>query len=350
MPAPISRRDFLASGALAAAALPAGAAPAKPVAFFVVGDTHYFADKASAAKLDPRSAGANGRLIDVLNRLPGSAIPKGSGGGTVLAPEGLLHAGDCIDSGDKPHAKMQETEWAAFADGFGLTGNDGKLKFPTCEVHGNHDSPRGDGLAVKKIAERNKRRPGVANLSENGLHYSWDWGGVHFLALGIVVGEVKSVARKRRYAPLGSLDFLLSDLKKKVGTSGKPVVILHHVDMIRYAAPAADDKTATSKEWDPADVKGYHDALKGYNVAAVFYGHTHARNVFRWDGSAKRAEKGGVAVFNVDNSGHYNSQTQAFFYVEIADGKVAVREYQTEDAWETGKWTPQVWTTPFGAG
>ena len=60
--------------------------------------------------------------------------------------------------------------------------------------------------------------------------------------------------------------------------------------------------------------------------------------------------KGGVAVFNVDNGAHFNSQTQAFFYVEISGKQVLVREYQTEDAWETGKWTPQTWTAPVGAG
>jgi predicted phosphodiesterase len=342
MPRP-SRRAFLAS----AAALPAVARADEPkrdepVAFFVVGDTHYFADKDDTAKLDPRSAGVTGRLLDTLNKLPGTEIPKDAGGGTVRAPFALLHAGDCIDTGDKANVKMQETEWAAFADGFGLTGKDGKLKVPVYEVHGNHDSPRGDGLAVKKIAARNKTRPGVVNVSKNGVHYSWDRGGVHFVALGIVVGEVKEVARKRRYAPLDSLEFLVSDLKEKVGTSGKPVVILHHVDMLRYAAPAADDKAAASKEWDPADVKGYYEALKGYTVAAIFYGHTHARNVYKWDGTAKPAMSG-LPAFNVDNSSHFNSQTQAFFYVEVAGTRVTVREYQTADAWETGKWTPQTW-------
>lgn len=349
----LSRRELLATApALVATGLALGADPKadEPVAFYVIGDTHYFADKENVAKLDTRSAGVTGRLIDVLNALPGSDIPKDAGGGKVLAPKCLLHAGDCIDTGDKANVKMQETEWAGFADGFGLTGKDGKLKLPTYEVHGNHDSPRGDGLAVKKITERNKTRPGVVNTSKNGVHYSWDVGGVHFVALGIVVGEVKTVTRKRRYAPLDSLDFLISDLKEKVGTSKRPVVILHHVDMIRYAAPVDDDKVAMGKEWDPADVKGYHDALAGYNVAAIFYGHTHARNVFRWAGGPKPVPRDGVAVFNVDNGSHYNSQTQAFFYVEVCAKQVLVREYQTADAWETGKWTPQTWTAPVGAG
>jgi cytolysin (calcineurin-like family phosphatase) len=241
---------------------------------------------------------------------------------------------------------MQQTEWDAFTREFGLTGKDGRLKLPVYEVHGNHDSPRGDGLAVKQIIERNKTRPDVTNISKSGLHYSWDWGNVHFVNLGIVVGQVEAVKRKRRYDPLGSLEFLVSDLKTKVGTSGRPVVITHHVDLLRYTQPLpVGDKKAESMEWDPADVKGFYDALNGYNVAAILYGHTHARNVFRWDGSAKAAKEG-IPVFNVSKSSHYASKTQAFFYLEIGEKLVTAREYQTKDGWETGSWAPQKWTAP----
>jgi len=34
-------------------------------------------------------------------------------------------------------------------------------------------------------------------------------------------------------------------------------------------------------EWDLADVKGFYEAIRNYNIAAVLNGHTHARNVFR---------------------------------------------------------------------
>jgi len=343
----LSRRQFLGATAIGSASLVRAEEPAsggETVAFFLVGDTHFLADKSDVSKLDERSSVVTSRLIDVMNKLPGSAIPGSAGGGTVLAPRGVLHAGDCIDTGDKANVKMQATEWAGFSDAFGLTGKDGQLKMPVYEVHGNHDSPRGDGLAVKKIIQRNKARPGVTSVSESGVHYSWDWGPVHFVNLGIVVGQSPTGSRRRRYSPLGSLDFLVADLKGKVGTSGKPVVLTHHVDMLRYAQPLpVDDKKATAMEWDPIDVKGFHDALRGYNVAAILYGHTHARNVFRWNGSNKAA-KDGIPTFNVDNSSHFAGQQQAFFYFEIRPAGVIVREYQTTDAWETGKWTPQTWT------
>ncbi|CAN5253668.1 metallophosphoesterase [soil metagenome] len=344
----VNRREFLATGA-ASLMLPSltKAAPAEePIAFFLIGDTHYLANKDATAKLDDRSAHNCNGLIDTLNKLPGTAIPKEATAGTVLAPRGVIHAGDCIDSGDKTHLAMQETEWAAFKDGFGLKGNDGRLKHPVYEIHGNHDSPRGDGLAVKKIIERNKNRMGVKNVSKNGVHYSWDWGRIHVVNLGIVVGQMATPNRKRRYAPLDSLDFLMSDLKENVGTSGRPVIITHHVDMIPYAQPLpVEDAKAEKMEWDPADVKGFFDAVKAYNIAAILYGHTHARNVFRWDGSAKKGEQG-IPTFNVDNSAHFMSLSQGFFYFELSATQLTCREYQTKDGWETGFWTPQMWTTP----
>jgi hypothetical protein len=250
----LSRRRFLATAA-ASAALPAclpsaqAAQAEEPVAFFLVGDTHFLAQAEQPNKLDDRSSAVTLRLVDLLNKLPGTDIPAAAGGGKVLAPRGVIHAGDCIDSGDKSNVKMQQTEWGAFTDAYGLSGQDGRLKVPVYEVHGNHDSPRGEGLAVQQIIARNKQRPGVANVSPNGLHYSWDWSGVHFVNLGIVVGQASTVARKRRYAPLESLDFLVSDLRQRVGDTGRPVVITHHVDMLRYAQSLpVEDQKAVSME------------------------------------------------------------------------------------------------------
>lgn len=319
-------------------------APADPVAFFLVGDTHFLADKKEPTQLDERSAALTSRLVEVLNTLPGTEIPKEAGGGMVLPVRGVIHAGDCIDTGSGGKSNpMEQTEWAAFTSAFGLTGKDGDLRMPVYEVHGNHDSTREDGLALRKIIERNKSRPGVTNVSKNGLHYSWDWGDVHFVNLGLIVGQVESVNRKRRYAALGSLDFLVADLKEKVGASGRPVIVTHHVDMLRYSQPLpVEDKKATALEWDPEDVKGFYDALSGYNVAAILYGHTHARNVFRWDGTAKAAKEG-IPVFNVSKSSHFSSTKQALFYLEISGQRVTAREYQTVDGWQSGFWTPQTW-------
>jgi hypothetical protein len=239
---------------------------------------------------------------------------------------------------------MQQTEWKTFHADWGLNGGDGKLRWPVREVYGNHDAPGGTGLVIDQIKERNTRRQGLTKISANGLHYSWDWQGVHFINLGIVVGEVANVKRRRRYPPLASLDFLISDLALHVGKSGKPVVITHHVDMMRYVTPSAD-ADVVKKEWDYADVQAFYEALKPYRVAAILYGHTHVRNIFRWSGGAKPAGKneGGIPVFNTDNAGHYNSDDQAFLHFTISGQETLVREFYTKDAWATGAWREQVW-------
>lgn len=320
-----------------------------PISFFHIGDTHFLADKNDTKKLDARSATTTGGLVDTLNRLADSEIPEAAGGGRVHAPRGVIHAGDVIDSGDKSggdYPAMIDTEWASFRDAYGLNGRDGRLKFPVYEVHGNHDSPTGDGVAIKHIAARNKQRPGVTNVSANGLHYSWDWGPVHFVNLGIVVGGDPAIQRKRRYNPLDSLPFLIADLKANVGESRRPVVLTHHIDMVRYATGCDTTTAPVGKEWDPCDVSSYYAALKSYNVVAILYGHTHTRNVYRWDGSTNRGQQG-IPTFNVDNSSHFSGEAQAFFYFEIGARELVVREYATNDRWQTGSWTPQVWRVPI---
>ncbi len=358
----VTRRQFLSTtlAAGAAAALGPATRPARaddaaaPVAFFLIGDTHYLAEKEKPAELDEESRVVTARLIERLNTLPGAEIPAEAGGGKVAAIaagdsgiRGVLHAGDVIDTGDKqgPGFKaMQETEIAAFSADFGITGKEGKLKLPVYEVHGNHDSPAGDGIAVGAIKERNQKRAGLKNISDNGLHYAWDWGHVHLVNLGIVVGGDKSVTRKRRYNPLDSLAFLIDDLKKNVGDSGRPVVLTHHIDIVRYSQ-ACDAETAPkgSPEWDPCDVRAYYDALKPYRIAAILFGHTHARKVARWDGSSKEAKEGGLPFFNTDNVSHFASDTQGFLYFEIGAKELVTREVVTKDRWQNLAWTPQVW-------
>lgn len=349
----MNRRHFIqASAAAALSNITYGASkqPARPVSFFLVGDTHYCADEESPERMNPVSSAVTSRLIDWLNKLPGTRFPESLGGGVIDDPHGVIHAGDLIDSGDKNGNKfeaMQRTEWAAFTADWGLDGNDGKLRWPVREVHGNHDSPHGKGIVIDAIIARNRKRRDLVNVSGNGLHYSWDWAGVHFINLGIVVGEVKTVLRKRRYAPMESLEFLVADLAENVGRSGRPVVITHHVDMMRYAAETTEEKVVHC-EWDYADVRAYHEAIKDFKVAAILYGHTHARNIFRWNGGEKpvTGEGPGIPAFNTDNAGHFKSKQQAFLHFTLAGEDIIVREFLTADGWLTGDWNPQVWRFP----
>jgi len=355
----LSRRQFVAatSSAVALAALGPhvladSTSPSSDLQFFVIGDTHYLADKHNPARLDERSKAVTSRLIDTLNALPGSPIPDEAGGGIVGAPRGVIHAGDLIDSGDKngeSYAAMHHTEFNAYVKDFGLNGNDGRLKTPIYEIHGNHDGPAGAGVPIDGIIARNKTRPNLKTVSANGLHYSWDWERIHFINLGIVVGQVKSVTRRRRYNPLASLDFLLDDLRQNVRDSGRPVILTHHVDMNRNLDPRDPSAAYSGKEWDPCDVEAFYNALKPYNVIAIFFGHTHVRNIFKWNGLSVKAGEG-IDVFNVAKASHYASETQAMFHVQISNSRLMVREYRTHDRWLSGAWTPQVWSKPINLG
>ncbi len=353
------RRKFLATTGLATAGWLTGvraeekAPPASTSgSFFFVSDTHYCAEEMTPEVLKPASREVTTRLVDTLNRLPGTALPAPLGGGTVPEPLGVIHGGDLIDSGDKGTGKVAlarvATELAAWQADFGANAGDGRLKWALREVHGNHDSPGGTGPVIDALRARTAKRQGLSAVAKNGLHCSWDWGGVHFVALGLIVGTTPAVTRRRRYAALESLAFLQEDLRAHVGTSGKPVVIVHHVDMPRYSTPVPDD-VAVKNEWDHADVAAYHAALQPYRVAAILYGHTHVRNIYRWNGTKDTKATRGVPSFNADNASHFKDKRQAFLHFEFDSAELRVREFATQDAWQTGIWTPQLWRFPLGA-
>ncbi|MDA7928894.1 metallophosphoesterase family protein [Mariniblastus sp.] len=328
----------------------------KSQAFVVTGDPQYLAENSpNPTQLDAYSEEANKRFIELIKKLPGQAIPKESGGGTVNKNlRGLLVTGDLIDSADKSggnYNAMQKFEWNRYKTDYGLTGKDGKLPFPVYEVHGNHDGPQGDTFIVKDIIERNRSRPGISNLSKNGLHYSWDWGPLHLVNLGMFVGEGTDRRDQFHYAPMGSLEFLISDLKEKVGTSGRPVVLSFH---LHPNGPAF--------AWPPQDLKLFWESIKEFNVIGLFHGHTHGSPPSRiqWNQETfGSAVEGGIDVFNPDDSGAAKTNPSdagnpigvrhGFLYVELIDrpgtrrDELIVRSKYTKDNWATHEWGER-WT------
>lgn len=235
---------------------------------------------------------------------------------------------------------MQRTEFKAYEKDYGLTGTDGRLKYPIFEVFGNHDSPRSNGHAIDRLKERNKSRKGLSSLSENALHFSWDMGPLHFINLGITVGTGEGSNARRRYNPAGSLEFLKTDLKQNAANGARPVVVTHHIDTQRYRQFKGEIKGV---EWDPEDVKAYGEALAPYNIAMLFYGHTHFRNMWKWDVQNAESQQA-LDVFNVDNSSHFHDKNQAFLYVVASKTSLTIRECITRNRWETFDWSPQQWT------
>lgn len=288
--------------------------------FLVTSDSHYTSNK-NLERIE-----RNKQTIDRMNAISAVEWPEKLGGGKILAPKGVLALGDLIDDGDR----REETpiQWRHFEKQFGLDGKDGLLKYPVYEGWGNHDGPpvgkEKFGFSVQaKIKARNlerKKAGRITNLSENGLHYSWDWGGVHFVQMNLYPADQQHP--KIRYSlpwhdPQQSLAFLKSDLKESVGTTGRPVVLVSHCGV-------------DTDWWHPEDWAAFYQAIKPYRVIGFFYGHT---------GTGLRSWKpeGETEPLNCINTG----QTEkGFFAVEISPQRMRLGYQIKKDvkAVENIKW------------
>ncbi len=270
---------------------------ADSITFFVTSDSHYTVTR------EPERNDRNKATIERMNALPGVAWPEKLGGGPIGKPRGVLVLGDLVDLGDKP----DETpgQWRQFEKQFGSDGADGLLKYPVFEGFGNHDGPpigkEKFGFSTQaQIKVRNEARTKagrISRVSENGLHYSWDWGQVHFIQANLYPADVQHP--KVRYAlpwhnPQNALAFMKEDLKATVADSGRPVVIMSHCGV-------------DTDWWHPDDWAAFYTAVKPYNVIAYFYGHTGT-------GLRKWKPNGEDKLLDCINTG----QTEkGFFVVEI---------------------------------
>ena len=212
----------------AVAALAAAPSPPSAVTFFVASDTHFGA---------PGMSEVNRVLINDMNALPGTAYPEEIGG-RVESPRGVLITGDLTDNGTLE-------EFAEFESLYGLTGRDGRLRYPVFESIGNHDVN-----ATSPIKDRQKERHG-------GINYSWDWEDVHFACLDM-------------YPDAATLAWLREDLRKVHGDH--PVVLFFH-----YPLQGRDyDFWGQKEKWAFADV------IDGSNVVAIFHGHQHRDSHYEW--------------------------------------------------------------------
>ncbi len=134
---------------------------------------------------------------------------------------------------------------------------------------------------------------GITNSAPTG-HYSWDWGGVHFVVLNEHAGG--TVDGPRRIYARDSLQFLEADLRQHVDRAiDQRVVIMQHfgfdgLSICRPAPPPAGDPTPTPAPahfpldgglpdciwWSAAERAALIDVMEQYNVVALFTGHVHA--------------------------------------------------------------------------
>jgi cytolysin (calcineurin-like family phosphatase) len=233
------------------------------VTFFITSDTHY-------GKTDSVSF-YNARIIEEMNKLPGLTYPVRNFG-KVKKPSGLVITGDLTEG--------EPDQWKLFVDDMGLNGKSGKLQYPVYEGFGNHDGLVG-GAIREGIKERNPKRKKVKMISENGLHYSWEWDNYHFANLNLYPGSTwDSSCEWCHYFKTSfreaekSLEFLKNDLEINVGNSKKEIILFFHYGFDEWG----------HKWWTLSEMEAFYSIIKDYNVKAIFYGHTHSFNSHKWRG------------------------------------------------------------------
>lgn len=111
--------------------------------------------------------------------------------------------------------------------------------------------------------------------NRQGIHYSWNWDDVHFVQLNLYPGNADGpTSAASNLSPKKSLDFLIQDLAKQVGNSGRPVVLIHHYGFDNTSITSG--RTAGAEYgWTVSETKAYWNAIASYNVVGIITGHLH---------------------------------------------------------------------------
>jgi len=242
--------------------------------------------------------------LDRMNALPGQGYPAAAGGGTVDSPRGVLLIGDLTENG-------ASADWMALTNDWGLTG-ERRLAFPVYEAFGNHDCNTGE-VVPAGIKARNPFRLGVTNISANGYHYSWDWDYLHVVCLNLFPGQTPDTYGQ---SPRDSLAFLVDDLAKTVGNSGRPVILYHHYGFDSFGLGW----------WSDSQRSAYFEAIKNYNVIAIFAGHNHEVDCVPWRG---------LNTFNDGTVGKTLDSTDviSFLVAHVTPTNLTVVERRADDTW-----------------
>jgi hypothetical protein len=216
---------------------------------------------------------------------PAASSPGGPDAGVVAPPRGLFILGDLTD-GHKEQG-VQEEQWNDFARLFPAEGVPfGDRRVPAFALAGNHDGDP-SGPTRKGLVERNReglRAGRIGEISSNGAHFALDRDGVHIVCLNLCPADGTDAETPFKYGkpgpgswndPEGALSFLADYLRRRVGDSGEPVVLMHHYGFDGFSLNDWN-------WWTPRQRKALHDLLGGYNIAAIFQGHDHHAAHYRW--------------------------------------------------------------------
>jgi predicted phosphodiesterase len=245
--------------------------------FFVWSDTHF----------DGRDhAGLRDDAVNDMNRLAGQHLVAGYG---VCEPVAfVIHTGDITTNA---RDDMWKNENGHTDDDFLSCA--GRLDYPVFECLGNHDADGGRTCVVDAVTERH-----------GGTSYSFDYGGIHFVGLGLTNGAPKPDSEE--------LAWLKQDLSAV--NKSTPVILWEHFPL--------EDQPA----WD-----AFHQAISEHNVVLILHGHTHQHKRYKWRG---------IDVWDAGhNDGRVNSWSsdpKTISAIRIEGNRLrAVHYITTQDTWET---------------
>lgn len=142
---------------------------------------------------------------------------------------------------------------------------------------GNHDLHNNRTAVLDSVKQR-KRVTARTQDSDPHPHYSWDWHDVHFVQLNLMPANEKapntSNLNNDDNDPMEALSFLIADLALHVGSSGRPVMLIHHYGFDDFSIAEGG---YLEEWWTAAQRLAYWNAIAAYNVTAIFTGHLHLK-------------------------------------------------------------------------
>lgn len=182
---------------------------------------------------------------------------------------GAIIAGDLVQSG-------HPEEWNWYLNSFTEQGTRYSLLPYIFDGLGNHDyDPVRHPIIRDHVREHSRNTVRTLGAAAPVPHYSWDWHDVHFVQLNVIPSDFPPSGGSE-FFPYGALSFLAQDLQLHVGSTGRPVFIIHHFGL-NEGDPEGDEPSW----WDPQQKVQYWNVIASYNVRGIIHGHSHL-NANHW--------------------------------------------------------------------
>ena len=261
---------FLAS-LLALADTPLATEP--PSVLCLASDLHFYGSKQQEA--------ANRRLTQALRQIGSQAWPEfldGHPSGLLFAgkpigtPQGIVLLGDLTSNGS-----WNDLNGLPWQDGFRdlyETGQKQALNIPIWLGLGNHDFGN-DGTSLRML-EYVKSRHGGAKAPAKPLEFDAASGCYAFEVGEVLVVQLHRHAADTANATHASALPWLKQLLEKRAANGRPVILCQHYGF----DPFGQDP----RWWTEEQRTQFLEAIRGYNVIAIFHGHSHATAHYRING------------------------------------------------------------------